>query len=134
MLGIAFWTSVNDTLFSCSQIHRRLPFQKFERKATSEPKVHIFNVFLFIILGQSSQDHQIIMLQSFLHRPFCNSTISTNTDKTLTLPSFAFADPLNIPNSIRMFILRLSILGDWRVWFFPNIIDWNRSIWRATCD
>ncbi len=41
LLSVTFRASVDYTLLGCCQVHRRLSFEKFKRKSTGEPEIHV---------------------------------------------------------------------------------------------
>ncbi len=134
LLRITLRASIDNALFSGCQIHGRLSLQELEWQSTRKSEVHIVNVLFLVVLGQSSEEHQIVALESFLHGPFSDSSVRTDRYKGLTLATFALRYPLNVPHCVCMFIKRFSIFGNGSVRLLPDVINWDSSILTATCN
>lgn len=85
-------------------------------------------------MRQSSQKHEIITLKALLHRPLSDSTIGAYGHKGFTLTALTFRDPLDIPDSVGVFVEGLAVFGDGGVGLFADVVDGDRAVLGATSD
>jgi hypothetical protein len=82
-------------------------------------------------LRKSAEEHEVITLEAFFHGPLSDSAIGTDRYKGFALAALAFGDPLNIPNSIGVFVEGLAIFSYGNVRLFANVVDGNGTVLGA---
>jgi hypothetical protein len=132
LLGVAFWASINYTFFGGCQVHRWLTFEELKRQAAGKSEIHVVNILFLVVLRKSAEEHEVITLEAFFHGPLSDSAVGTDRYQGFALAALAFGDPLNIPDSIGVFVEGLTIFGDGNVRLFANIVDGDCTVLGAT--
>lgn len=128
LLGVAFGAAIDDSFFGGCKVHWRLAFEEFEAEATGKTEIHILGGVLFVRLWDASEQHEVGVLKTFLHGPFSDASICTDTDQGLPLVTLASTDPLDVPYWVGVFVKGLLVFGNRQIVLVADIVDKDNSI------